>query len=151
MQGDVLLFNTPDGGEINIKNGIVELTGGFETAVYLALFGGDNRDDTTIDNKFNWWGNVVEPDPVFHYRSITQYNLLNLLPISSNLVTLENGVVSDLQRFIDIKAFDSVNVDVSFVGLRKIKIVIDIAANGENIKLEYLENWKAQEKEAKNK
>ena len=45
QQGDVLLFQTVDDGEINIENGVVEMSGGLETAAYLSLYGGNEDDD----------------------------------------------------------------------------------------------------------
>ena len=38
MQGDVLLQQSLDGGEITIENNQIKLTTGLETAVYLSLF-----------------------------------------------------------------------------------------------------------------
>ena len=47
QQGDVKLIQTNDDGDINIINGVTEMSGGLETTVYLALFGG-NEDDNGI-------------------------------------------------------------------------------------------------------
>jgi len=89
-QGDVLIKQTPDGGAIDIQGGLVEMTGGFESAFYLALFGGEKDDDGTQDSKNNWWGNLVEEEPSLIVRSRTQHILITLVPISGNLIRLEN-------------------------------------------------------------
>lgn len=146
-QGDVLLFQTNDNGEISIENGLVGMTGGFNTAVYLALFGGNADDDTTMNNKKNWWGNLVEPDPLFHYRSKTQYVLSRIIPISGNLVQIEDAVETDLQKLIDFGAVDSVDATVSLIDVRKVKISIEIIADSEKIEITFLANWKAQSEE----
>ncbi len=148
QQGDVLIFQTTDGGEIIVENGITQMTGGFESAVYLSLFGGNENDDGTETAKFNWWGNLVEEDPVYHYRSQTQYLLTRLVPISGNLVRLKNAISSDLQWLIDIGAVDSISSDVFLIDVRKVKINIDIFADGEKINIQFLANWQAQATEA---
>ena len=45
QHGDVLLYHTPDGGEIEMVNGLVTMSGGLETMAYLCLFGGNEEDD----------------------------------------------------------------------------------------------------------
>ncbi|GAG06443.1 unnamed protein product, partial [marine sediment metagenome] len=61
--GDILLLSTKDGGDINIESGLIEMTAGFETAVYLSLFGGNIEDDGTEATKSKtWWGNLLETD-----------------------------------------------------------------------------------------
>ena len=42
-QGDVLLFSTGDGGNIEIINGEPTMDGGFESAVYMSLFQSDGK------------------------------------------------------------------------------------------------------------
>ena len=144
---DLLLFQTNDGGEINIKGGLVQMTGGFESAFYLAMFGGNQEDDGTENAKFNWWGNLVEEDPDLHYRSATQHALRNLRPISGNLILLEAAVKKDLDVFIRIGSVDTVEVLASFTDVRKVEIKINAVADGNNIEIKFLENWKAMERE----
>jgi len=76
---DVYLFQTNDDGEICIENGIVSLTGGLDTAAYLSLFGGNEQDDGSQNTSLNYWGNILENDKAFQYRSQTQY-LLRSIP-----------------------------------------------------------------------
>lgn len=54
--GDVLLFDTEDGGEISVINGLVIADGGFNTAVYLSLFGGNKDDGGEVASGDTWWG-----------------------------------------------------------------------------------------------
>ena len=146
-QGDVLIQQTNDGGEINIEGSLVEMTGGFETAFYLALFGGNQDDNGTQNSKNNWWGNLTEENPDFHYRSQFQYLLKTLVPISGNLIRLENAAKSDLDVFKRQGAVDSLDVNISLVSTRKIEVIVTILADGENIEIKFIENWKAMEKE----
>jgi phage gp46-like protein len=144
---DVLIKQTLDGGAINIEGGLVEMTGSFESAFYLALFGGNKDDDGSQNSKHNWWGNLTEENPDFHYRSKTQYLLRTLAPISGNLIKIEAAVKSDLNVFIKIGAVDTIEVFAILVDVRRVEITINIVADGKNIELKYIENWKAMERE----
>ena len=141
-QGDVLLFQTLDDGEINIIDGIMEMSGGLETAAYLSLFGGNEDDDGLDENPFIWWGNLDEDDPVSQYRSETQ-NLLQAIPATSgNLIRIVDAVERDLAWFIEKNVATSVDVVVTIPALNRIKIEINIQAVGEESTIEFVENWK---------
>ena len=141
QQGDVLLFQTLNDGDINVELGIVEMSGGLETMAYICLFGGNFQDDGRPNNEFTYWGNRDEVDSTFKYVSETQ-NLLSSIPAtSSNLRRIEEAALRDLQTFIDIAAASSVNVEVSIPALNRVNIVIDIDAEGEESQFEFSENW----------
>lgn len=143
QQGDVLLFQTDDDGDIIVTGGIVEMTGDFKTAAYLSLFGGNEDDDGRKDNPKTWWGNLSEIDPAEKYISETQ-NLLQALPAtSSNLLRIETAVLRDLQWFLDKSIASSVNAEASIPALNRLKLVISIEANGEETQFTFIENWKA--------
>ena len=48
QQGDVLLFQTIDDGNVEVINGIITMSGGLDTAAYLSLFGGNEEDDGRV-------------------------------------------------------------------------------------------------------
>lgn len=144
---DVLVEQTPDGGEIEIINGLVTLTGGFQTAFYYALFGGNKDDDGTENSVNNWWGNLVETDTTLHYRSKTQNILQTLVPTSGNLLRLEAAIKKDLDVFIQIGAVSTIEASAALIDVRKVEITIDVVADGENIEIKYIENWRAMEDE----
>ena len=143
QQGDVLLFQTDDDGEITVEGGVVEMSGGLETAAYLSLFGG-NEDDTGADgDPANWWANLDEIDPADRYRSETQ-NLLQAIPATTgNLRRIEDAAGRDLAWFIEKKVASSVTVVVTMPGVNRIKYSIAIEANGGESSFEFVENWKA--------
>ncbi len=143
QQGDVLLFQTDDDGEINVENGIVEMSGGLETAAYLSLFGGNEDDDGRDSNPNTWWGNLDEVDPVRQYRSETQ-NLLQSIPaIPGNLRRIEDAATRDLAWFIEKKVASTVSVEASIPGVNRVKITVKIEANGVESSFDFVENWKA--------
>jgi len=144
---DVLVEQTPNGGEIEIIGGLLTMTGGFKTAFYYALFGGNKDDDGTENAKFNWWGNLTETDPDLHYRSKTQNIINTLIPISGNLVRLETAVKKDLDVFIQIGAVETIEASTSLVGVRRVEIKINVVADGDNIEIKFIENWNAMSRE----
>lgn len=143
QEGDVKLFQTDDDGDITVENGLVEMSGGLETAAYLSLFGGNEDDDGRADNPANWWGNIDEVDPAREYHSETQ-NLLQALPATTgNLRRIEDAAGRDLAWFVDSGVASSVSVSASMPGVNRIKLTIDIEAVGQESSFEFVENWKA--------
>ena len=143
QQGDVLLFQTDDDGEIIVENGIVEMSGGLETAAYLSLFGGNEDDDGSDDNALTWWGNLDEVDPVRQYRSETQ-NLLQSIPATTgNLRRIEDAANRDLTWFVEQNVASSVTVEATIPGINRVKITVKIEANGVESSFDFVENWKA--------
>jgi phage gp46-like protein len=143
QQGDVLLCQTNDDGEINVVDGVVEMSGGLETAAYLSLFGGNEDDDGRDNSPVTWWANLDEVDPSRQYRSETQ-NLLQALPATTgNLRRIEDAATRDLAWFTQNNVASSVSVVASIPGLNKIKLTINIEAVGEESSFEFVENWKA--------
>lgn len=143
QEGDVKLFQTDDDGNITVENGLVEMSGGLETAAYLSLFGGNEDDDGRADNPANWWANLDEVDPTRQYHSETQ-NLLQALPATTgNLRRIEDAAGRDLAWFVDSGVASSVTVSASIPGVNRIKLTIDIEAVGQESSFEFVENWKA--------
>lgn len=143
QQGDVLLFNTPDGGEIDVSNGIVTMTHGLGVAAYLSLFGGNEADGTLPDDRNQWWGNLDEPEPSRRYRSQTQHLLARLSATPGNLRRLEDAALRDLQWFLDQRIANRVTASASIPGLNRVTIAVDIEAQGERTRFEFTENWEA--------
>lgn len=139
QQGDILLYQTVDDGEINVENGVIEMTGGLETAVYLSLWGG-NEDCNGLETcPFSWWGNFDEQDRSKKQISETQYLLRSLPAISNNLQRIEEAAGRDLKWLLDEKIVSSIVIAVSIPALNQIKIIINIDGNI----FEFVENWKA--------
>lgn len=138
QEGDVLIYQTFDDGEINVTNGLVEMSGGLQTAAYLSLFGGNEDDDGLADNAKTWWGNTTETEKSRKYISETQ-NLLESLPITSgHLLRVEDAAKRDLAWFIDEEVATSVSVSASILGLNMVELAINI--DQESFK--FVENWR---------
>jgi phage gp46-like protein len=143
QQGDVLLFQTNDGGDVSVSGGLVKMSGGLETAAYLSLFGGNEDDNGQAGNPETWWGNVNEPEPRRQYRSETQYLLRSLAAVPANLRRLEQAAVRDLSWMVAAGVATEVLAAASMPGLNQVRIVATINAGGSPSTIEFFENWKA--------
>jgi len=145
---DVRLFQTGDGGNLEIPtNQDVQLTGGFETDFYLSLFGGNQDDNGSIGSKKSWWGNLLDSNPAFQFRSRTQNLLVSLPLVSGNIRKIEDSVKNDLKSYVDSGAITELNIAVSIKYPRRVEIVITALANGISINITFLANWQAMENE----
>lgn len=140
QQGDVLLVQTDDDGEITVENGITTMSGGLETAAYLSMFGGNEDDDGSDGNPSNWWGNLDENEISRQYRSETQ-NLLQAVPATAaNLLKIEAAAGRDLAWLVEVGAATDITVLATIPALNRVKLTIDIEGDDT---LEFLENWQA--------
>ena len=128
---DVLLEQTPDGGEITIEGGQLEMTDGLETAAFLSCFGGNERDSgLAATDAIQWWGNLGETDDTNKLRSRLQY-ALNTLPLTpSNLTLFEDAANADLAWLTDSIA-DSVSVEALMPAKNVVNIHGVIAIDGQ--------------------
>jgi len=127
---DVHLFHTADGGEIEYFNGQAVMSDGFEAAVYLSLFGG-NEDDSGGDETahLEWWGNKSEPDETRHYRSRTQHLVQSLPAIPANLRRIEDAVLADLKWMLDTGLAASIEATVTMPAPKRIDIAVELVAS----------------------
>lgn len=143
QQGDVLLFQTRNNGEINVEGGIVEMTGDFDTAAYLSLFGGNEDDPAGSVTEFSWWGNIGETEPSRRYRSETQYLTRSIPATSNNLLRIEDAARRDLQWMLDENIASSITVSASIPELNRLRLDISIQAIGLESNFKFVENWKS--------
>lgn len=120
---DALLFNTGDGGELNIDDNGVETTDGLETAAYLSLFCGD------------FWADSLQTDSEFKYpnRFWKLYQEIPVVP--KNLSRFEDAAKKDLEEL----PVSSVTVAAQIIGLNKLKLTCQL---DEDL-FEFTENWDA--------
>ncbi len=144
QQGDVNLKQTVDGGDVTVETGLMLMGGGLETMANLCLFGGNSDDAGGADERLSHWMNLDIDDPQEHYRSEFQ-NIIQSLPATSeNLRRAEAAAARDLAVFVDKGVAESVDVEASLVGLNRVKLFVQIQANGSKIEQEYIANWSAQ-------
>lgn len=139
---DVLMYHTPEGGEITLSGGEPLYTDGIETAVFLSLFGGQAEDDATDATKHRqWWGNWEEPDPARRYRSATQALLRGLPAIPANLRRVEDAVVADLQWLITSGLATSVSASARMPAAKRIEIRGAVVIDGRTTPFRVETDW----------
>jgi len=138
---DVIIYQTIEDGEVSLVDGAIELSGGLSSAAYLALFGGNIQDAGRKDDSAQWWGNEIEDDPDFTYRSATQHALRSLPVTSANIRKLEIAAEGDLAFFVNKKIATAVSVVVDIPAANRAHIVCTITAQSEEQIFEYLTNW----------
>ena len=143
QQGDVYMFNTVEGGNIQIENGVTTMSGGLETTAYLSMFGGNEDDDLSSTTINQWWGNGLETDPANTYRSETQHLMTRLPATSSNLLRLEEAAGRDVAWMKDKGLVTSIAAEATIPELNRVMIALDMDVEGEEIRITFLENWKA--------
>jgi phage gp46-like protein len=134
---DVRLFQTPDGGEISVVNGVAAMDGGLNTYIYLCLFGGNDDDPGESDTTKSWWGNSLETDPNRQLRSRTQNMLKSIPATSGNVKRIKIAVESDIEFAVSSGVLKEAVVTVSIPKLNRVSIVIDSEVG----QFEYMEPW----------
>lgn len=142
QQGDALIYQTNDDGEITLDDGLVTMSGGLEGMAYLCLFGGNEQDDGRQDSPLQWWGNWDEP-PERQQRSEVQYLLRSIPAIPANLRRLEDAAERDLGAFLSAGLATSISVQASMPAPYQVQLVVHIDAVGGPLILTFTENWKA--------
>lgn len=142
QQGDIVLYQTPNGGDICIDNGIIAMDGGLSTCVYLSLFGGNEDDNGLANNSATWWGNIDVDHAAQKYISLTQHILKSLPATSFNLIKLNDAVEADLDWLLSEKIMTSIIVAVSIPKMNEVHISIEMAnIQGVTQNLQYTQNW----------
>lgn len=143
---EVRLFHTSDGGEVEFADSAATTTdllldAGLETAAYLSLFGGNERDPGGKgDSEYQWWGNRGEPVER-QQRSETQHIVRSLPAISSNLRRVEDAAKRDLQWFLDESIASEVDALASLVGKDKVSLDIRIVISDKEYAFAFKERW----------
>lgn len=148
FQGDVLLRSTNDGGDLIIENNFIKMTGGFETAAYLSLFGGNIGDDgTQATKKKEWWGNQLnENEPERKLVSRTQNIMLSYPATPGHLNRIIQAANDDLAWFTGQGISDTINIEGRIPEPDRLELTGQILKNGELLgEFKFLENWKAAE------
>jgi len=143
QEGDVLLYQTNDGGEVDVVEGFMRMSGGLETAAYLSLFGGNQNDDGRADAEAQWWGNLTETESEKQYRGETQYLLDTIAAIPANLRRLEDAARRDLAWFVSSGAATSIEIAATMPGLNKVMLSVSIIYDERETSVQFLENWRA--------
>lgn len=143
--GDVLLFDTENGGEISVINGLVIPDGSFRTAVYLSFFGGNKDDGGDVASSDTWWGNRLEGVSENEKLVSRFMAFVRSVPLNSkNLKIAQDKAKEDLKWFLDDGIADSVEVNLLDEGNNRIQLNVKIEKSGKIIESgKYALQWEA--------
>lgn len=139
---DVMMFHGADGGEVTIEGGQILLRDGPETAVYLSLFGGDERDRGTPDTiSKTWWGNRGESDAERRYRSETAALLATAPITTSSARAIESAATRDLAWMTSgASAYaETVAAVVTLPARNQIRLRVDVQIDGRATSMTFTE------------
>ena len=122
-EGDIFLFNQDSGGTIQVTNGEPLMDGGFESAVYLSLFGNNNSP---------WWSNEyleLSEQLQGEFIGFIEGNAKSI----SNLNRAQEFALNDLQWFKVEGIADTITVEVVSVDRQRVDLNVELFANGDLI------------------
>jgi phage gp46-like protein len=134
FEGDLLLVNTPDGGDIIIEDGIFLSDQAFNTAVYLSLFGGNKNDAGKVKNNKTWWGNIL-PDTNENEKMVSRFQaVVTSIPMTTkNIEDAQRAAEMDLKWIID----DGIATKIAVAGKagrrNNLSLRVDIQESGKSI------------------
>jgi phage gp46-like protein len=127
FEGDILLYETADGGELKIEDGLFISDKQFSTAVYLSLFGGNKDDSGKIKNNKEWWGNML--NGIYEnekLKSRFQYVITGFPMTVKSIKEAETAAFIDLEWFIKDKIADEINIYGWAAGEKKFNLNVEI-------------------------
>jgi phage gp46-like protein len=134
FEGDLLLEDTPDGGDIRIENDLLASDRSFDTAVYLSLFGGNKDDNGKVKNNRTWWGNTLK-GAAENEKLVSRFQAIIFgLPMTAkNIQEAEAAAVLDLKWLINEGAADKITATGKAAGRNGFALAVEIRAGGKSI------------------
>jgi len=138
---DVRLYQTPDGGEVDWKNGEPLTADGLESAAYLSLFGGNQEDSGLTDGEpKQWWANVEISVPEQRMRSQLQSVLRGMPATPFNLNRAEDAAASDLAWMVkELEA--KVTVEASIPAHEWLALHVEIEIGTTKYPFDFTSQW----------
>ena len=134
FQGDLMLIETPDGGDCVLNDGLFAADLAFGTAVYISLFGGNKADAGAVKNKDTWWGNTL-PGVLEKEKIVSRFqNFIHVMPMTvKNIKDAREMASLDLKWIIDEGIADEVIVDTRSEGINRLRLFVKAIKAGKNI------------------
>lgn len=132
--GDVLLIETPDGGDIVLEGGLVKPCKDFSTAVYLSLFGGNKDDAGTVKNRHAWWANALKETPETE-KMISRFQaVITGLPLSvKNIRKAETAAALDLEWLKSEEIADEIIAAGKTKGKNTFMLSVELKSKGRQL------------------
>jgi phage gp46-like protein len=134
FEGDLLLADTPDGGDIIVEDGLFACDRSFGTAVYLSLFGGNKDDAGRVKNGREWWGNTLAGTAEAEKMTGRFQSLLAGIPMTAkNIAACENAALLDLAWLKADGACDEIAADGRAGAKNRFYMTIELKARGTSV------------------
>lgn len=130
MAIDLLISETLNGGDAVLKGNRVETVTGFESMIYLGLFGG-NPEQSTPESRpdgeeaFDYWGNALfwRENPDQQFNSTLEKALRDNPLTPAGLIKIESAAKKDLEF---MSAFAEISVSGYITSPGKLRLVIEV-------------------------
>jgi phage gp46-like protein len=134
FQGDLMLIETPDGGDCVFADGLISADPAFGTAVYISLFGGNKDDAGAVKNKNTWWGNTLQGVSE-NEKIVSRFqNFIHVMPMTvKNIKDARDMASLDLKWIIDEGIADEIIVDTRSEGINRLRLFLKATKAGKNI------------------
>jgi phage gp46-like protein len=134
FEGDLLLTETRDGGDIQIENDLFASDRSFNTAVYLSLFGGNKDDNGKVKNNKTWWGDTFD-GITENEKLVSRFqNILYGSPMTTeNIQEAENAALLDLKWIIDEGIADKISALGQASARNRFYLRVELRAHGKSV------------------
>ena len=127
---DLTIYESGNGGELQLLKNDLAQTDSFFNMVYLALFGGNVEASTTgneieTELRLDWWGNALlfADNAELQFNSDTERTLNNITINSEGRNTIESAVKKDL---LFLSNFAACDVIVSLETVDRVSIYVTL-------------------------
>lgn len=148
---DLVIYETHNGGDVNIEGKDLQLTDAIFNQPYIGLFGGNVRESTSDVStesleRFDWWGNTLfsEDNEFIQFNSAFERTLQNVVLNSNGLRDLQNVLLEDLRY---LRELAEITVELTMVGLDKLNIFIRLQQPETSASREFTFIWDATRSE----
>lgn len=120
---DIMIYESGNGGEISLKNGIIEETSAIFNQIYLSHFGGNIEANTAGDEqegeeRQDWWGNsFLDTENQMNSNLERVLNENTITSYGRNFI--ERAAKEDIEYLSDMAEIETI---VSVIGVSKLKI-----------------------------
>jgi phage gp46-like protein len=134
FEGDLLLHDGNDFGEIDLEDGLFVSDRSFNTAVYISLFGGNKDDNGKVKNNKTWWGNTLE-GTAENEKLVSRFQavIFGLPMTTKNIQDAETAASLDLKWLINEGVADKIIATGKATGRNRFALTIDIQSGGKSI------------------
>jgi phage gp46-like protein len=131
FEGNVLIIETPDGGDAALEDGVIKPDPAFSTAVYLSLFGGNKDDAGKVRTGAAWWGNSLRGLEPHEDMTSRFQHIIRALPMTvKNIRAAEDAARLDLAWLIEEGIADEITATGISEGAKRFRLEARVNKSG---------------------